>query len=69
MQKMIRLNVNTDIYSTDNILKAVDAYRNLAKIQISRKRQIIKIVFWNCKYDEEITVREFENYLIGLENL
>lgn len=66
---MIRLNVNTDIYSTDNILKAVDAYRNLAKIQISRKRQIIKIVFWNCKYDEEITVREFENYLIGLENL
>ena len=47
-------------------MKAVDAYRNLAKIQILRKR---KIVFWNCKYDEERTVREFENYLIGLENL
>ena len=66
---MIRLNVNTDIYSTDNILKAVDAYRNLAKIQILRKRKITKIVFWNCKYDEERAVREFENYLIGLENL
>ena len=66
---MIRLNVNTDIYSTDNILKAVDAYRNLAKIQILRKRKITKIVSWNSKYDEERTVREFENYLIGLENL
>ena len=65
---MIRLNVNTDIYSTDNILKAVDAYRNLAKIQILRKRKKTKIVYWNCKYDEERTVREFENYLIGLEN-
>ena len=66
---MIRLNVNTDIYSTDNILKAVDAYRNLAKIQILRKRKISKIVFWNSIYDEERTVRVFENYLIGLENL
>ena len=65
---MIRLSVNTDIYSIENILYAAEAYKNLAKINILRKSETAKIVFRNCKYDEERTVREFENYLIGLEN-
>lgn len=65
---MIRLNVSTDIYSLENISKAVDAYKELAKIKVSSKSETAKIVFRNCKYDEERTIREFENYLIGLEN-
>lgn len=65
---MIRLRLNTDIYSLENISKAAKAYKHLAKIKVSGKKEDAKIVFRNCKYDEERTVREFENYLIGLEN-
>ena len=65
---MIRLIVNTEIYSLENISKAAEAYKNLAKIKISGKSENITILFWKCKYDEERTIREFENYLIGLEN-
>ncbi len=65
---MIRLSVNTDIYSIDNIFEAAKAYKSLAKIKIYTKGMTAEIVFRNCKYDEERTVREFENYLIGLEN-
>lgn len=66
---MIRLSVNADIYSMDNISKAVEAYKNLAKIKTLKKGETVTIVFRYCKYDEERTIREFENYLIGLENL
>ena len=65
---MIRLRLRTDIYSLENILNAAEAYKDLAKISVSGKKEVTKIVFRNCKYYEERTVREFENYLIGLEN-
>ncbi len=26
------------------------------------------ITFLKCKYDENLTIKEFENYMIGLEN-
>lgn len=65
---MIRLSVNIDIYSIENISRATEAYKNLAKIKVSKDGNAMNIVFRKCKYDEERTVREFENYLIGLEN-
>lgn len=24
--------------------------------------------FWKCKYGEDVTIKEFENYMIGIEN-
>jgi len=66
---MIKLNVNLGIYSIETINEVVKAYSKLAKIKVTFKKDIAKLTFVNCKYDEKRTVKEFENYLIGIENL
>ncbi len=68
MLKMKRITVNLEIYSDESIRKAIQAYCTLAKISIKQKKEQAIITFWHCKYDEDRTAKEFENYLIGIEN-
>jgi hypothetical protein len=65
---MIKLELNRDIYSTKNVNAAREAYRGIAKIVVKEKKGYIRVLFVSCKYGKERTVKEFENYLIGLEN-
>lgn len=65
---MKRITVNLEIYSVETIRKAIQAYCTLAKISIKQKKEQSIIIFWHCKYDEDRTAKEFENYLIGIEN-
>ena len=37
--------------------------------KVKSKKNNTFIIFSECKYDEMLTVMEFENYLIGLENV
>ena len=37
--------------------------------KVKSKKNNTIIIFSECKYDEMLTVMEFENYLIGLENV
>ena len=66
---MIKLELSTEIYSDRNILEAKKAYDEYANIKIKSKKNNTIIIFSECKYDEMLTVLEFENYLIGLENV
>lgn len=66
---MKRITVDLGIYSKETIQKAIQDYRNLAKISVKQNAEQATITFWYCKYDESRTVKEFENYLIGIENL
>lgn len=66
MMKVIKL--SRDIYSDENIKLAKEAYKSLAKITVSTDLQYVKLRFLKCKYEETRTIKEFENYLIGLEN-
>ena len=43
-------------------------YKSHAITTVSFKYEYAIITFWKCKYDEELTVKEFENYMIGVEN-
>lgn len=43
-------------------------YKNHAITTVSFLHDYAIITFWKCKYDEELTVKEFENYMIGVEN-
>lgn len=43
-------------------------YKNHAVTTVQYKRDYAIITFWKCKYDEEQTIKEFENYMIGVEN-
>ena len=65
---MISLKLANDIYTKDNIEKARTAYKNIAVTKAIHKKEITNIIFLKCKYDEDRTIKEFENYLIGLEN-
>jgi hypothetical protein len=65
---MIKLELNREIYSRKNVEGAREAYKKIAKIVIKEGKSHIRVIFLRCKYGEERTVKEFENYLIGIEN-
>ena len=62
------LKLNREIYFIQNIQEALLAYKDYADINIKESATIVELSFKKCLYDENMTVREFENYLIGLEN-
>ena len=65
---MTRIKLHRDIYSKEAIVKAISDYKGIAKIRLQEKDSGYVLTFTLCKYGEERTVKEFENYLIGLEN-
>ena len=65
---MNELLVCKELYKYINILSAIDAYNNIARISIHDTDSYWKLVFSDCVYGTVRTIREFENYLIGLEN-
>lgn len=70
MQKMTKLKLRSDVYTEESIKKVIAVYKTLAEIVIEgQKDGYIRICFINCIYDEKLTIKEFENYLIGVENL
>ncbi len=56
------------IYSETSIKETIDAYKGIATITANIENDQVLITFLNCKYDEDRTIKEFENYLIGVEN-
>ena len=66
---MTKLLLSADIYSYTNIIETCDAYRGFADIKFTKKDSYYELTFDDCKYDSDITIKEFENYLINIENL
>lgn len=65
---MKKIKIRSEIFSEKNIKKALNDYKNITKASFKKGNIYHTITFWKCVYDEELTVKEFENYLIGLEN-
>ena len=66
---MNKLILSMDIYSADSIEETCNAYRNLARIRIKKRKEGMELIFDRCRYDTDITIKEFENYLINAENM
>lgn len=66
---MNRLEINKEIYELNNVQKAINDYSELAKIVLYQKDNYYILDFDNCVYDFNITIKEFENYLIDLSNI
>lgn len=66
---MVKLLLSAEIYSEKNIKETCDVYKDFARIKMKRKNNHIELIFNGCKYDPDITVKEFENYLINTENM
>lgn len=65
---MKKLKVNRSIYSDKSIEETMRIYKNHAVTTISYDNNYATVTFRNCKYDESQTLKEFENYMIGVEN-
>lgn len=65
---MKKLSINRNIYSDRAIKESIKAYKNYALMSVKYNKEYAVVVFWKCKYDENQTIKEFENYMIGIEN-
>lgn len=64
---MMKLKINRTLFSDSSIIKTMKAYQNHAKTTVDYNDDYAIVTFWNTKYDENITIKEFENYMIGFE--
>lgn len=65
---MKKVKFSRSVYSDSTITKTMQAYRNYAVVSVKYSRDHATVTFWKCKYGEDITIKEFENYMIGVEN-
>lgn len=65
---MTNLRLNKELFALEQITDALSAYQNIAKIELSDDSNYWQCCFAECKYGEEQTALEFENYLINLMN-
>ncbi|MBR0406276.1 MAG: HxsD-like protein [Eggerthellaceae bacterium] len=65
---MVTLTLRKEIYQKSFVEKAILAYASIARIDVTTKGDYILCAFRQCTYDENLTVKEFENYLIDLTN-
>lgn len=63
---MSDLFLNKKVYSLEMINKASYDYKELAEINYRNNEQYHILNFRNCRYDEILTAREYENYVIDL---
>ena len=65
---MKTLHLKMEIYSYEAIRAATQDYSGLCSIKVTKADDEWLVSLSDCKYDEDRTALEFENYLIGLEN-
>ena len=65
---MKELKLSKMIYSLQCIKETVGVYSGFSKMEILNRGTHWGVVFSACRYDENLTTKEFENYLIGMEN-
>ena len=68
MRRMKKIRINKAIFSDEAIQITIKAYNGYANMSVESRDKYAIVTFQDCKYDEELTAKEFENYLIGIEN-
>ena len=63
---MRELNLSKELYSEKDINNAISVFLHLADFKVSDGSRSFIVTINNCKYTEEETAAEFENYLIEL---
>lgn len=63
---MIKLKLSKELYSEKDINNAISDFLHLADLEVSDESESFIVRISNCKYTEEETESEFENYLIEL---
>lgn len=66
---MMSLRLKKEVYRQSKVVEAVQAYKGIAEIDVEEQTEYWQLTFDRCRYDEWLTIKEFENYLIGVENI
>ncbi len=61
-----RLCLTKKIYCLEKIKQAIDDYKNIAVIELKENHDYYYCDFKETYYALDLTINEFENYLIGL---
>lgn len=61
------LKLSKKVFQKNSILKAIKDYSQLADIVAEEGNEYYYLDFHNCHFDTQMTVSEFENYLIEME--
>lgn len=56
------------IYSEATILRAIQDYSAICRIEMSQSSTEYNCSFFDCKVNQQLTIHEFANYLIELSN-
>ena len=64
---MSRLYLSKEIFMKRMIEKAINDYSSLTCISVVEETKYWVLYFQKCRYGPELTMKEFENYLIGIE--
>lgn len=65
---MIQLKLKKELYPLSYISTAQAAYAEICQMQVDENDTHWLCNFSACKYEEQRTIMEFENYLINLIN-
>lgn len=65
---MDQLRLSLEIYSPTLIRTVCGIYSDYARIRVDHIAGYVILTFEDSKYDVSITMKEFENYLINLQN-
>ncbi len=61
--------ISSEIFSDEILRAAVQAYNGLARIQVEQTAENWLLTFQECRYDVELTIHEFSNYLVNLASV
>ena len=65
---MNELKLSKEIYNYSLVKTAAKEFADISNILVSNEENYVKCIFSKCVYDDEITLKEFENYVIDLSN-
>jgi len=68
LMKMKKIKLDKQIYSIPYVLQAINDYKSFANIISYEDSSNIIVMLNNCKYGNDKTTHEFENYIIELMN-
>ncbi len=60
--------MNKEIFTRESVACACERFSDLAEITITERGVYYECRFAHCRWNEKITIREFENYIIDLLN-
>ncbi|MBR2841704.1 MAG: HxsD-like protein [Lachnospiraceae bacterium] len=65
----MKINLTKEVYSIKSLARAISNYKDFAVISVLETVDYWILDFSDCKYDPALTVKEFENHLIEIENV